>query len=158
MIRVYLQIIINCVLGGIPEVVQKYSSIFMFSFFLLAAPVVATADQDHWQKTAEEIVVLMDRTVEEYKAGDADKAKRTVIEAYFGVFEDRKMEAAMRMEIGAKHTYKVEKLYGNLRKLIKQGRPLGEIQTLCEEIKTAMRRDAIVLDKAGIPPEVFKVN
>lgn len=111
-----------------------------------------------WQPLAEEIAQILDEVEVAYGAGDAKAARRGVIRAYFGVFEDRKMEAAMRMTIGAKHTYKVEKKFGALRKAIKKGAGADEIKAIGDDLRAALRRDAKVLDEAGIPAEVFKVN
>jgi fumarate hydratase class II/high-affinity iron transporter len=68
------------------------------------------------------------------------------------------MEAAMRMELGAKHTYRVERLFGDLRKSIRSGGNGGQVSAIAESVRVAMRRDAALLDRAGIPLEVFKVN
>ncbi len=111
-----------------------------------------------WRPLAEEIARIIDKAETSYRAGDAKAARRAVIEAYFGVFEDRKMEAAMRTTIGARHTYLVEKQFAELRRKIKNGESADKIHRLAEEIRIALRRDAKVLDQAGVPAEVFKVK
>lgn len=111
-----------------------------------------------WRPLAEEIVRIIDEAETHYGAGNAKAARRAVVEAYFGVFESRKMEAAMRTTIGAKHTYLVEKRFGALRKAIKNGESTDKIKDIAEGIRLAVRRDAKVLDEAGVPAEVFKVN
>ena len=80
------------------------------------------------------------------------------MKAYFGLFEDKKMEAAMRMELGAQYTYKVEKKFGTMRKLISKKAPQTEIEQISREIQEAMKHNALKLDQAGIPAEVFQVN
>ncbi len=125
---------------------------------LLAGLPVRAADVPVWQPLAIQIARITDDVETKYAAGDAKAARRLVIEAYFGIFEDRKMEAAMRMTLGAKHTYKVEKLFGNLRKAIKKGEDNATIKALAQSIRDAVMRDALALDAADIPAEVFKVN
>ena len=111
-----------------------------------------------WQPLAEKIVDFIDKAEVRYQEGDAKAAQRAVVEAYFGVFEDRKMEAAMRTTIGAKHTYLVEKQFGSMRKAIKNRESPDIVNEIAEGIRQAMRRDAKVLDEADIPTGVFRVN
>ena len=111
-----------------------------------------------WQPLAEKIVGFIDEAEVRYQEGDAKAAQRAVVEAYFGVFEDRKMEAAMRTTIGAKHTYLVEKQFGSMRKAIKNRESPDIVNEIAEGIRQAMRRDAKVLDEADIPTGVFRVN
>ncbi|MDC9720554.1 MAG: hypothetical protein PSN46_07505 [Gammaproteobacteria bacterium] len=93
-----------------------------------------------------------------YQLGDIKAAQNSIIKGYFGVFEGKKMEAAMRMEIGAKHTYGVERMFGQLRKLTKKEDSAAEIARMITAMTQVLVDDASILDKAGIPPEVFRVN
>ncbi len=130
-----------------------------FSLWLLLLSGMAMAAQPAtWQAVAEAVMQHIDAAEQSYLAGDAKQANRAVVSAYFGVFEDRKMEAAMRMELGARHTYQVERLFGDLRKAIRSGVDGDEVSAIAESVRLAMRRDAEQLDRAGIPLEVFKVN
>jgi hypothetical protein len=134
---------------------MKYAFI---SLWLLLPVIGWTGEPAGWLTVAEAVVKHIDAAEQSYLAGDAKQAKRSVVSAYFGVFEDRKMEAAMRMELGAKHTYQVERRFGDLRKAIQKGLDGAEVSAIAESIRVAMRRDAEKLDQAGIPLEVFKVN
>ncbi len=118
----------------------------------------ALASENYWSGIGKNIAGHIDTAQALYDSGDAKAAKRAVIQAYFGEFEDKKMEAAMRMELGAKHTYQVERLFGDLRKAITKGADQATIATVATAIRNAIERDAIALDAAGIPPEVFRVN
>jgi len=125
---------------------------------LLTNSTSAADNSEYWSSLANEISVLISKAEQHYKQGEQSEAKRTVVKAYFGVFEDKKMEAAMRVELGASYTYKVEKKFGTMRKLISKKAPYVEIKTLAEHIVKTINSDAKKLDKAGIPPEVFAVN
>jgi len=118
----------------------------------------ASADDSYWSGIAGKIVGHVDRAESLYADGDPKGARRAVIEAYFGVFEETKMEAAMRIELGAKHTYQVERLFGALRKAIKKGVGQVELAENATALREAIVRDALLLDSAGITPEVFRVN
>ncbi|MDM8569788.1 hypothetical protein QUF50_09835 [Thiotrichales bacterium HSG1] len=121
-------------------------------------PVVEAPAEDNWVSLAETIVVHLETASTLYAENNGKEAKREIIKAYFGVFEDQKMEAAMRMELGAKYTYKVERRFGALRKAIKKNISIEEFNQQKQELITIMREDAIKLDEAKIPREVFKVN
>ena len=135
----------------------SFSMAFIGAVLGMAA-VVRSGEPSVWQPLAEEIVMFIDEAETRYRVGDARAAQRAVVEAYFGVFEDRKMEAAMRTTIGAKHTYLVEKQFGSMRKAIKSRESPDVVHEIAEGIRQAVCRDAEVLDRAGVPAEVFKVN
>ncbi len=125
---------------------------------LLTCTLPLHAADNNWAPIAEQIIEFIDEAENHYQTDDLKSAKQSIVKAYFGVFEDRKMEAAMRMELGSKHTYRVEKLFGNLRKAMTKGAPKTETAAIAQSIREAMRRDAQKLDQAGIPLEVFRVN
>ncbi len=112
----------------------------------------------YWSEVAGRINAQIDRAEQAYANGDTKTARRAVIAAYFGEFEGSKMEAAMRMEIGAKPTWRSERQFGQLRKAIKNGANQEEIATITTAIRHSMKEGAAQLDKAGITPEVFEVN
>ena len=120
--------------------------------------VVMAQTANHWSGVAQRIVGHLDQALQSYRKGDAKGARRAVIAAYFGEFEDSKMEAAMRMQLGAKYTWKVEKRFGALRKAIKAGTSPEELATMTRELQEILARDAEQLDQAGIDPKVFEVN
>ncbi len=128
---------------------------FILLFFLTAN---LSANMDYWQGIAEEIQQYIDRASAQYAAGQPKAAKRTVMQAYFSVFEDRKMEAALRMERGAAYAYQMEERFSDLRKAIQQGAEVQAVQRLAEALKTAVHRDGKLLDQAGIRPNVFEVE
>jgi len=111
-----------------------------------------------WSPIAQQIILHINNAEKHYQSGDLKSAKQSIVKAYFGVFEDRKMEAAMRTELGSKYTYTVEKLFGNLRKAMTKGAPQQETAAIAQSIRDAMIRDAEKLDQAGIPLTVFRVN
>jgi fumarate hydratase class II/high-affinity iron transporter len=119
---------------------------------------VQEAAEDNWVSLAEAIAVHLENASALYANNQDKEAKREIIKAYFGVFEDKKMEAAMRMELGAKYTYKVERRFGDLRKVIKNNLPIDKFNQQMQDLIVIMREDAVKLDEAGIPMEVFKVD
>ena len=111
-----------------------------------------------WQKMAEDIVTQIDQAVSFYVAGNLKSAAQAVVKAYFGIFEDRKMEAAIRVTLGSKHAYLVERLFGKLRKAIKKDKGSDVVRRTAQEIRDAVRKDAKILDKKNISLNVFQPN
>lgn len=118
---------------------------------------VALADPV-WQPVAERVITHLEAAEAAYHASQPDKARREISQGYFGVFETEKMEAAMRTRLGAKHTYGVERQFGELRKAIQQGAEESVIAEQVAKLSADLRRDAGALDKAGVPAGVFEVN
>ena len=127
--------------------------VFLFTSFLAHAQ-----NNGHWQQLASQINARITQAEQLYAAGKVKEARSAVVQAYFSQFEDSKMEAAMRMELGAKHTWQVEKSFGHMRKAIKNGASKEEIAALAEEIRGNIAADAQKLDAAGISAQVFEVN
>ena len=118
----------------------------------------AAAGASTWSQVAGEIVAHINSATSLYQEGRQKEAGQAVTRAYFGVFEDRKMEAAMRIELGAQHTYQVEQQFGALRKAIRAQADPQTVRELAQDIEVSVTRDAGVLDQANIPMEVFKVT
>jgi hypothetical protein len=119
---------------------------------------VSAAESASWSQVAGEIVAHIDNAQSLYQDGKQTEAGQAVTQAYFGIFEDRKMEAAMRIELGAKHTYQVEKQFGALRKAIRREADKETIEELAQAIRKSVVRDARALDQAKLPMDVFEVN
>ena len=132
---------------------------FLFFAVLLFAPATsAQAGETYWTGVAGQVNEALDQAEALYRKGDAKAATKAVLHAYFGVFESTKMEAAMRTEVGAKHTFKVERRFGGIRKAIKKGQTPDEVKALTEELKGLLLADGGKLDAAGISKDVFRVN
>ncbi|MBT3348563.1 MAG: hypothetical protein HOM84_06310 [Thiotrichales bacterium] len=113
---------------------------------------------ESWVGVAKDITTVIESSVKLHREGEKSEAKRKVIEAYFGIFESEKFEAAMRQEMGSKYTYQVERKFGALRKAMKKEVPIVEIEGIAEDIITTITKDAKKLDEVGIPINVFAVN
>lgn len=134
---------------------KRWVAMLLCTFTLFTS---AVASEPVWLPLAERVVTHLEAAGNEYLAGKPDEARREVVKGYFGVFESEKMEAAMRTRLGAKHTYQVEKQFGDLRKAMKARAAPGEIQQRVKQLSADLRRDAGKLDEAGVPAGVFEVN
>lgn len=99
----------------------------LFIFFLPIA--LFCADYD-----AEVLAIKdkFDKSLSEYKAGNNDVARQLVQEAYFGHFEN--LEAGIRINLGQKKAYAMEKKFGDIRKAIKSEKPLDEVTNLIHNL------------------------
>jgi hypothetical protein len=130
------------------------------ALLLLAAFVAATgvSAAPVWGPVAEAVVQQLDQAARHHASGDREGATRAVLQAYFGIFESEKFEAAMRVELGARRAFVVEKRFGDLRKQVKAGVPADAFHGAVADLAAMLREDAGKLDAAGIPREVFAVN
>ena len=70
--------------------------------------------------------------MQQYKDGKIDEAKTTTQNAYFGHFEN--IEAGIRINLGQKKAYAMEKQFGDIRKAIVAKKPVEEIQAIMDNL------------------------
>lgn len=124
---------------------------------LLTAPMTAQAAGGHWQTKAEDVGKAVTAAETTFLKGDVDGAKRAVTEAYFGHFEETKLEGAMRKHIGAKRAAEVEKMFATLRKAM-AANDAAQVKAVAQGLRDAMNTDAKILDDAKVSPDVYEVN
>jgi hypothetical protein len=133
---------------------------FIFALlFLLPFQISANAEEkSYWQTLVVSLNNQLDKAANFYQGAHPQKARRAVIQAYFVIFEGKKLESAMRMELGAQYTYKVEKTFSELRSAIKNKVDTASFAQQVNALKIRLVADAVKLDKAGITPSVFNVQ
>jgi fumarate hydratase class II/high-affinity iron transporter len=123
----------------------------------LAASPDARAEAFSWTDVADETVAALNEALLHQAEGDVAQCKRAITRAYFGVFEEQKMEAAMRKMLGESHAFMVERQFSALRRTAATATPaeFGQIvATLAEQLRTA----AVQLDALGVPKEVYNAR
>lgn len=129
--------------------------LFLLVLAILMAPALpAGAGGFSWSEVAEAVAVELDDAVAAYRAGDSKETKRALTRAYFGVFEGRKMEAALRKTLGQTHTFQVERQFAGLRRVIGK-QPAESLAEKAAALAEQLRKDAVALDAAGVPAEVY---
>lgn len=118
-------------------------------FSVLLASGVNAAEKAHWAAIADEVCEAVGKARTLAKAGKTDDAKGAVTDAYFGVFEEKKMEVAMRSQFGRAHTEDVEEKFNALRKAAGKA-DMTRVQSLVEAICAAVRKDGAKLDAAKV--------
>ena len=110
----------------------------------------------YWATVAIAIKTDINESLALAQAGETKLAVRKMGQAYFQQFEGSKMETALRVQISPKHMLKVEKLFGDLRKSIKDKAETAVLQQQANAIIEAVIRDAKVLDQAGVQAELLE--
>ena len=131
--------------------------ILVFIVLLVTASPSMGSDLVTWRDVALQVNAELARAETLFFRGDKAGAKKAVMEAYFGVSETEKMEAAMRTELGAKYTYRVERRFGAIRKAIKKDDG-DAVRKISRSLRKTLEEDAAKLEAASIPRQVFKVN
>ena len=115
----------------------------------------AAAAEFRWAGVAEEVAGQLEQAVAANKAGTADRARQAVLTAYFGLFEDRKMEAAIRKELGQAHTVDLEDRFNALRKAVGGAAAPATVAAQAAELSAMLRKDGFALDALGVPEQVY---
>lgn len=125
---------------------------------LMLLPLAAVAGDGSWVPVANQVIGHLDQALERYRAGDAEAARRDVVQAYFGPFEGEQMEAAIRSRLGTGPAFLLERQFGAARKAIQSGAPAAAIEQDIDQLKQALLEHAALLDEASVPRSVYKVN
>ena len=102
-----------------------------------------------WLDVAREVSGVLDRAVRAYEASDPASAQDLAGEAYFGAFEDRGMEAAIRREISARRSRDLEKMFAEIRQAMGRGEPVPRIRQRIATLREALDHDARELVRVG---------
>ncbi|OEJ68080.1 hypothetical protein BEN30_07425 [Magnetovibrio blakemorei] len=116
-----------------------------------------SSEAGYWRGVATEVSAVFDEMIEAVRRGDDKAAKRSQTRAYFGVFEDRKMEAAIRKTFGQARAYEIESGFSQVRRLIGKG-STDEIQDARDALVGLIEHDAVALDQAGVSKDVYDVR
>lgn len=108
---------------------------FIFSFILgLSQQLFA---QDNYQQWVFDITNRLNNTEQLIKENKIDDAKTEVQMAYFEVFEN--LEGPIRINFSAQKSYQMEATFGEIRKMISEGKPMSEIQAKIEGLKKELQ-------------------
>ncbi|VDR26780.1 Ferrous iron uptake protein [Raoultella terrigena] len=108
---------------------------------LFSAPALAEA---HYAPYIADIELRLDKTAQLYQQQKNDEARREVQSAYFEVFEN--LEGPIRINISARKSYEMESTFGDIRRMIAEGKPLDAVQARIDGLKQALREVEPVLD------------
>lgn len=107
---------------------QKCLIVLCFMFSSLSA--FAATDYNTF---IHDIQGRLDKTAELYQQQKPDEARTEVQMAYFEVFEN--LEGPIRINISAQKSYQLEATFGEIRRMIGEGKPQAEIQAKVNWLK-----------------------
>ena len=115
----------------------------------VVAPAAPGAPPAPWPDVVREVSGVLERAARAYEANDAKGALDLVAEAYFGAFEERGMEAAVRREISARRARDLERMFGEIRRAMGQGEPAPGVRRRITALREALDEDARELVRVG---------
>ncbi|MFE8047241.1 FTR1 family iron permease [Brenneria goodwinii] len=81
----------------------------------------------------QDIESRLDKTAQLYEQQKPDEARTEVQMAYFEVFEN--LEGPIRINISAQKSYQLESTFGEIRRMIGEGKPLADVQAKISWLK-----------------------
>ncbi len=117
---------------------------------LAAWPAVSTGEPSPWSGIASEISRTLDRASAAHAVQQSPRGAELVSEAYFGLFEERGMEIAIRRYISPRRTRELERMFGAIRQAITAGRQADEVQRQVRALEEALQAEGRELDRQGV--------
>ncbi len=102
-------------------------------WFLLSSAALAATD---YQQLSDDIQSRLDKTSQFYQQQQIAEARSEVQMAYFEVFEN--LEGPVRINISAQKSYQMEAAFGEIRKMIGDGKPQAEIDAKIAWLKNEL--------------------
>lgn len=109
------------------------SKIFKILIIAFLIPKLLFANDDY-EQIVKDIKTAFVGVIDSYKSGDALKAAKDTQNAYFGLFEY--IEAGIRINLGQKKAYALEKQFGEIRKAIKAGEDAQKVQARIDRLNS----------------------
>lgn len=102
-------------------------------WFLLISAALAATDYQH---LSDDIQSRLDKTSQLYQQQQIPEARSEVQMAYFEVFEN--LEGPIRINISAQKSYQMEAAFGEIRKMIGDGKPQAEVDAKIDWLKNEL--------------------
>ena len=109
---------------------------WLYCLFFIFLTTAAYA-QNNYQAWVEDIENRLDKTATLYQQNNVDEARTEVQMAYFEVFEN--LEGPIRINFSAQKSYQMEATFGEIRKMIGEGRPQAEVQSKIDALKKELQ-------------------
>ena len=110
--------------------------IFQLAFLLFCSFFSALSYAADYNAWADDIKSRLDKTALLYQQNQIDDAKTEVQMAYFEVFEN--LEGPIRINFSAQKSYQMEATFGEIRKMISEGKSQAEVQERINWLKTEL--------------------
>lgn len=121
---------------------RYYRYLFSLLFFFFTAFSQASENYQQW---VNDIQNRLTKTAQLYQETQIDDARTEVQMAYFEVFEN--LEGPIRINFSAQKSYQMEAMFGEIRKMIGEGKPLNEVQAKINQLKQDLQAVLPVLEQ-----------
>lgn len=125
-------------MNGLAKWIRSLSILLIVVF--IAVP--SWAGSGSWQQVAQDIETILNQAVAAYQEGRPAEAKELVSQAYFGPFEEKGMETAVRLNISARRAFEVEYGFTEIKQLIDAGAPVAEVKAAAALVIAMVYEDA----------------
>lgn len=122
---------------------------FIVLSMLLFLLLPGTAFAATWNDVVDEIELNLNEAIILYEEGEVEQAKDFVNEGYFGPYEQRQMEKAVKFNLSAKRNAIIEEEFRLIKKLMTTGNPSTEVNERVSGLITILREDANELDQSS---------
>ena len=110
---------------------------YRYFIFLLLTFFFGSAYAVDYPALVQDIENRLDKTATLYRQNNIDDARTEVQMAYFEVFEN--LEGPIRINFSAQKSFQMEAAFGEIRKMIGEGKPLAEVQAKVDALKAELR-------------------
>lgn len=110
---------------------------FAFRLILVFSLFFGSLNAADYATEAAEIEKIFAQVIELYKDGKNAEARQLTQSAYFGHFEF--LEGGIRINLGQKKSYDMEKQFGDIRKAIKNEAPIDQIQAMMDKLNSEIQ-------------------
>ncbi|MFQ1048703.1 FTR1 family protein [Avibacterium paragallinarum] len=117
---------------------------YLFSLFFFFFTAFSQASENY-QQWVNDIQNRLTKTDELYQQNQIADARTEVQMAYFEVFEN--LEGPIRINFSAQKSYQMEAMFGEIRKMIGEGKPLNEVQAKINQLKQDLQAVLPVLEQ-----------
>lgn len=131
---------------------KKYLSLVMvallvFTAFTLPAQAKEKTSFKDWEDVSAHMGEILDDALKTYSDGNDSKGGvKGVNDAYFGVYETTGFEKIVMAHISGKRGSDVEHQFYLTKKAMNEKKPVDEVKSEIEKLKTMLHEDAVVLD------------
>lgn len=116
--------------------------------------VQATGEKSPWNAVVAKIDNTLKEALKAQQAGDMEKAKELITEAYFGTFEASDMEDAIKEHISSQNALDLESRFGKIRQSLISQAPAASTENLINELVTELKKTIPALDQAKAVPKI----
>ncbi|MFZ5968431.1 MAG: FTR1 family iron permease [Bacillota bacterium] len=129
--------------------VFRKAAVLILVFYLFSFNVYAATS---WNEVVNEIDEILVQAVAIYEKGDIELAVQKVNDGYFGPYEGKQMEKAVRLSISSKYNAEIEYMFRSMKKAMKKDSSVEEVNALKEELVEKLYQAAKEMDKASQSP------